>query len=207
MPLVGITGGPATGKSTALTMLSALGAFVVDSDDIVHALYRDDEELAHRLEERWGPDAFRSNGEIDRQWIARTVFQSDREREWLNSVVHPRVRDRLLRHADRCCPHEVYCAVPLLFEVGWHLLMNTTCAVWCPEALQKRRLNRRGWDSQRVDRCMASQLPADKKLEMADFGLLNLGQPKMLREQCGRLIALVRKDMANGAQSTVPPVK
>ncbi|MFW6367248.1 MAG: dephospho-CoA kinase, partial [bacterium] len=62
MALVGITGGPATGKTTTLEELEGLGAAVADSDMIVHRLYREDAGLRQSIRQRWGEAAFDDAG-------------------------------------------------------------------------------------------------------------------------------------------------
>lgn len=187
MALVGITGGPAAGKTTTLEVLKELGAAVVDSDRIVHDLYRDDAGLRRSVRLRWGASAFNDYGEIVRHWIADKVFTSAEEREWLNGEVHPRVRQRILNLDAHCGSTPLYCAVPLLFEVGWQDIMLATCAVWCPESWQRVRLLRRGWDENRLRKCLDAQMAAEEKLERADFGLINAGTRANLLNQCRRL--------------------
>lgn len=196
MALAGITGGPAAGKSTTLEVLEELGAAVVDSDRIVHDLYRDDAGLRRGIRQRWGSSAFNDSGKIDRRWIADKVFASAAEREWLNGEVHPRVRQRILDLDAHCASPLLYCAVPLLFEVGWQDIMLVTCDVWCPEHLQQARLLRRGWSRDRARKCLDAQMAAEEKLERADFGLINAGTTANLRNQCHRLRARINKRIA-----------
>ncbi len=202
MALVGITGGPAAGKTTALEVLEELGAVVVDSDRIVHDLYREDAGLRQSMRQRWGAAAFNDSGEIDRCWVADKVFASAAEREWLNGEVHPRVKQRILDLDASGGSAPLHCAVPLLFEVGWQDIMLATCAVWCPEQRQRARLRRRGWDDNRIQKCLDAQMAADEKLERADFGLINIGTKTILRNQCRRLLTRIKETLDGGANGT-----
>lgn len=195
MALVGITGGPAAGKTTVLEVLEELGAAAIDSDSIVHDLYREDAELRQGIRDRWGASAFSDSGEIDRRWIADKVFASPEERNWLNGEVHPRVRQRILDAEASVGSPRLHCAVPLLFEVGWQDIMAATCAVWCPEQMQWARLRRRGWGEDRIQKCLDAQMAADEKLERADFGLINFGTKDYLRNQCRRLMTRLEETL------------
>lgn len=192
MALVGITGGPAAGKSSVLQRLEGLGARVVDSDRIVHDIYRDDDGLQESLRRRWGPDAFRESGAVDRAWVAGKVFASAAEREWLNAQIHPRVQNQLLELEKEYSPEPVYCAVPLLYEVGWQGMMAAVCAVWCSPERQTARLRRRGWSDERIRQCMQAQMPPEDKLERADFGLINSGTKQALHDQCRRVLRRIQ---------------
>lgn len=196
MALIGITGTPAAGKTAALEAFAALGMPTADADSIVHELYRRDSTVRHCIRERWGPAAFTEDGSINRAWIAARVFDAEQERVWLNALLHPRVRQRLLEGAERSAPLPLYCAVPLLFEVGWAALMSAVCTVWCPPELQVERLRRRGWTAKRIEQCIAAQLAADVKLERADFGLINSGSRHCLQDQCRRVRERIQAGLA-----------
>lgn len=207
MALVGITGGPAAGKTTLLEELRGLGAAVADSDRIVHDLYREDAELQQSIRRRWGQAAFGDCGEIDRRWIAREVFASSDEREWLNEQVHPRVRRHLLNADPVESSSPLYCAVPLLFEVGWQDIMTITCAVWCPEPMQRARLRARGWSEDRIQQCLNAQMAAEEKLELADFGLINIGTRDHLRNQCRRLRTRIKEAIKTRQEAPIGATK
>src|SRR5438067_12904188 len=88
---VALTGGIAAGKSEALQAFARHGAATISSDEIVHELYRDDEELQAALRGRWGDRVF-SAGEVDRAAIGGIVFADRDELAWLEGELHPRVR-------------------------------------------------------------------------------------------------------------------
>ncbi len=183
MCLTGITGGIGTGKTTALTALRSLGESVVDADDIVHGLYREDEILRGLLSSRWGTRVLDGQS-INRAEVARVVFSDSAERLWLNSIVHPLVREALLKRRGE---RNVYCGVPLLFEVGWHIDMDWTVTVWCSKETQRQRLQARGWDDQQIADRLKAQMSTEEKLELSDFGIINCGSLAVLEEQCRSL--------------------
>ena len=90
---VAITGGIAAGKTEALAAFARRGAVVSSADELVHRVYREDETLKSALRERWGAGVFDAEGEVDRAAVGRIVFADRAELDWLESVLHPRVRE------------------------------------------------------------------------------------------------------------------
>lgn len=184
MALIGITGGPATGKSRVVESLADCGAAVADSDQIVHELYSRSQRLRDSVQNRWGTTVFTDRGDVDRRRVAEIVFRSAPDREWLNAQIHPLVWERLVDLERRRSPIPVYCAIPLLFEVGWQDRVDGSVGVWCPEPVQRTRLGERGWSAERIRLCIEAQIPADDKLERADYGIINSGSTQSLHDQC-----------------------
>src|SRR3954454_11386624 len=120
-PLVGLTGGLGAGKSEALRALEELGAATLSTDAVVHELLQDPEVRA-LLVERLGPEVA-PGGEVDRSLVAERVFQDDEARAWLEGVLWPRVRERMVAwkqevDAAESPPAAAVVEVPLLFESG-----------------------------------------------------------------------------------------
>src|SRR5438094_417924 len=114
---VALTGGIAAGKSEALQAFARHGAAVISSDDVVHRLYREDEDLWAALRERWGERVFR-DGEVDRAEIGRIVFADRAELAWLESELHPRVRAATDAWLAEQTADVAVAEIPLLFETG-----------------------------------------------------------------------------------------
>ena len=70
--------------------------------------------------------------------------------------------------------------------------MDRTIAVWSPPEIQMERLLGRGWTREHAEKRIAAQFPAQKKLEMADYGIINAGSLDALREQCSRVESEIR---------------
>ena len=183
MTLVGVTGGMAAGKSTALCCFQALGAAVVDADDVVHRLYLPGQDVYQAVVGRWGEAILNADGTANRAAIAERVFGNDHELRWLNDVVHPLVQQHVLATAA-LTNGVLCCGVPLLFEAGWERTMALTVAVWCDPHTQKARLLSRGWSEQNIRARQARQMSMDEKLTRATYGLINTGPLEMLRQQC-----------------------
>jgi len=186
MALVGITGGIGSGKSTVLAVFRRLGARILDADTAVHELYKPGQAGFRLVLDRWGLSILQPDGLISRAEIARRVFQSQTEREWLESVIHPLVKTRFLQESANG-PGDLIGAVPLLFEAGWESMCRRTIAVWCEPETQQQRLLLRGWSRDDIARRNALQLTMNEKLRRADFGIINTGTMELLEIQCMRL--------------------
>ena len=101
--------------------------------------------------------------------------------------MHPEILFRLESKISECGTDWALVEVPLLFEAGFDKKMDKTIAIWSPEEIQMERLLARGWTRDHAEKRIASQLPAAKKLEMADYGIINRGSLESLHEQCFRI--------------------
>ena len=187
LKLIGLTGGPGCGKSAVLKIFASSASWrVFDADEICHDLYAEkNSAFAERIAARWGKDFLRGDGTPDRAKIAEKVFADKEELAWLNSLTHPAIMRRIeYGIADCDCTQRVMIDAPLLFEAGWDKFVHLTVAVWSPPEIQMARLLARGWTQEHADARIASQLPAQTKLERADYGIVNNASLDALKEQC-----------------------
>jgi dephospho-CoA kinase len=184
MTLVGVTGGMAAGKSTALSCFRALGASVMDADDVVHRLYLPGQDVYQAVVGRWADEVLNPDGTVNRAAIAQRVFCSDHEMQWLNDLIHPLVRRQMLNAASAVTTGVLCCGVPLLFETGWDRTLTLTVAVWCDPCTQRARLQSRGWSDDDIRARQSRQMSMDEKLTRARYGLINTGPLEVLRQQC-----------------------
>lgn len=92
--VIGITGSIATGKSTVSKMIRELGFTVVDADIAAKVVVEPGEEAYQKIVEHFGKEILLANGEIDRKKLGDLVFQNEKKRLLLNSIVHPAVRKK-----------------------------------------------------------------------------------------------------------------
>jgi dephospho-CoA kinase len=187
MRVIAITGGIGTGKSTAVQMLAAqLGCPSCSCDAVVHALLRTPElltEIAQRF-----PGVVTPEGEVDRRRLGDLVFHSEAERRVLESLLHPRVLERVETWIEEHQNGTTFglVEVPLLYEVDFPLKRDVDVVVACSEQTQIERLSRReGIDGRARDR-IAAQLPISEKIFRAEVVIWNEGSLGTL----SRLVAL-----------------
>ena len=112
---VAITGGIGAGKTEALRAFARHGAATSSSDEIVHRLLREDEDVHAALRARWGDAVVGPDG-ADRAAIAELVFRDPDELAWLESLLHPRVVQEYLAWREQQTAPLAVTEVPLLYE-------------------------------------------------------------------------------------------
>lgn len=188
MPVtIGLTGGIAAGKSTALAAFERLGAATISSDAVVHELL-DSEPLLGRLTDRWGPDVA-PEGRVDRNKIGGIVFADPDELAWLESQIHPLVGERIGAWLGSL-PEETGVAVvevPLLFEGEMAAVFDTTVAVVSADEVRRARAEARGHTL--VGEREARQLSQAEKAEHAEHVIENDGTVEELEQRLSALVA------------------
>ena len=184
MPLIVITGGIGTGKSTVLKAFSELGAHCLDTDEVAHALYAPGAPAWQPIREHFGDEMVLPDGTLDRRALAARIFHNPAELAWLNALLHPMIRQQMMNEVAKVAPKPLFSAVPLWYEIGWELPHTQVIATWCGKTQQRERLRMRGWDDEEIDRRIASQISADEKLNRADFGVLTIASLEILKKQC-----------------------
>jgi dephospho-CoA kinase len=187
MPTIGITGGPATGKSTLAALLLERGAVGVSADEIAREVLTPGTPAYRRVVERFGEEVLRPDGTIDRSHLGRIVFGDERARRDLEAITHPAILDRLQARLaelrERCGPDTpIVAEVPLLYEVGIESWFDRVVVVTAPEELQVQRLQTR--DHLSREEALArirAQMPLSDKADRADIVIVNDGKEETLR--------------------------
>jgi dephospho-CoA kinase len=190
---VAITGGIGAGKTEALHAFARHGAATISSDDIVHRLLREDEEVRAALLERFGTAILDDAGTVDRPAISRIVFDDPEALAWLEALLHPRVvaeyldwRERLARSEHP--PAVTATEVPLLYEVGGERRFDVVVVITAPEEVRRERV-RVGGAEQREGRLLADE----EKAARADFVYVNDGT----RQELDDFVAGVVEQLAS----------
>ncbi len=192
MMIAGITGGVGCGKSTVARALEARGFRRIDSDQIVRDRVLTDPAVVATLGARYGEpvvtvDPSTGSGRVNRPALAERVFNDDAERDWLESLTHPKVF-AAWRAAFAAEPQVRWAVeVPLLFEKGLENWFDFTVCVACAPAQQLARLEQRGLPRALAGQRISKQLPLARKIELSDFVLWNEGSPAFLETQVDRL--------------------
>ena len=187
---IGLTGGIAAGKSTALAALERLGAATISSDAVVHELL-ESEPLVGRLTERWGEDVA-PEGRVDRARIGQIVFADPEQLAWLESQVHPLVGERIGAFLGSLPEGTELAAVevPLLFESGMEGVFDTSVAVVTSDEVRRARADARGHAL--VGEREARQLDQGEKAERAEHVIQNDGTPEDLERALSALVEKLR---------------
>ncbi|HEY4615855.1 MAG TPA: dephospho-CoA kinase, partial [Citricoccus sp.] len=185
---VGLTGGIASGKSLVAEQLGALGAVVIDADEVARDLMTPGSEALDEVREVFGPDVITPAGHLDRRALAGLVFGNTSARERLNEIVHPRVRSEVERRIrDAGQDSVVVVDLPLLVETGAETDFDVVLTVEGPAEDRVARLVReRGFSTQEAWARIDAQATDAERREVADEVIVNDGSLNDLGEAVRR---------------------
>jgi len=187
--VVGLTGGIGCGKSKAAEFFAELGAEVVDTDAISHALTGPGGRAMEAIAAAFGPTYVRADGALDRARMRSLVFAAAGAKARLEAILHPLIRAESLRRIrDSAAPY-VILVVPLLLETGgYRELLSRVLVVDCEESQQIARVAARsGLAEDEIGRIMRAQLPRAERVAAADDVLVNDADLETLRARVGAL--------------------
>jgi len=167
---VALTGGIATGKSHCLGKFAALGAAVVDADELAHQVVEPDSPGFNEVIARFGPEYACADGTLDRKRLAALIFADDSARRDLEAIIHPAVYAAIQAWFEHHRRGIAIADIPLLFETGRERDFDRVIVAACPPAMQLQRLTARNQLSvEEAQRRIAAQMPIDDKTGLADF--------------------------------------
>lgn len=185
---VGLTGNIASGKTNARRVFAELGAHAIDADEIAHDLLLPMGEIYRKVVESFGSAIVDDDGTINRKRLGAIVFSDCEKRQLLNSLVHPGVRVEVRRRiAELEGMHAVGIIIvdaALMVETGSYRNYDKLVVVYCEPALQLDRLLRRGGLTlEEAKARIASQMPVEEKLKVADYRIDTSGTLNQTRQQ------------------------
>jgi dephospho-CoA kinase len=178
MFVIGLTGSLASGKTTVSEMLMKRGSLVVSADQIVAELMLYDTSTQKAVAKNFGDSVLLESGAVDKAALARIVFTKKNQLKKLESILHPKVRQRIKHILTTVQKYKKYkvvvLEVPLLYEAGFERMADVVVAVNCPQYQQLERIKVSGKMSQaEALRRIRSQMTLKEKCERADFVIEN----------------------------------
>ena len=172
MKVCGLTGGLGMGKSTAAQFLRNRGAHVVDTDELARQLVQPGQPALAEIQAAFGKAVIAPDGRLRRDELARIVFADAAAREKLETILHPRIRERWLAQIETWRRENRALAVvviPLLFETRAESHFDKIICVACSAPVQRERLLARGWTPEQIRQRLAAQWPVEQKISRAHF--------------------------------------
>ena len=171
MKIAGLTGGIGSGKSTVARLFGELGVHWVDADDVAREVVEPGTPALERISEHFGKNILTSEGALDRAQLRGIVFEKPEERVWLESLLHPIIREELIRQLNPenyQLPY-VLLVSPLLLETDQHELVDRIIVIDVPEETQIERTMARDTNTrEQVERIIAAQMSREDRLARAD---------------------------------------
>jgi dephospho-CoA kinase len=198
MPVVGITGGIATGKTTLCDALRDLipSARFFNADQAARDLSAQDPEAREAIASAFGAEIYSAAGDLNRDRLRAIVFQDAAKRRVLEQILHPRIRRQWSAEARtyRQSPDFFFADIPLLYETSAESLCDLVVVVACSPDLQRQRLLARSALSPlQADHMIRSQMPLSEKIDRADHVVWNNADPTVARDQARHLVQLWRR--------------
>lgn len=184
--MIGITGGIATGKSTVTNMFRALGAKVLDADEIAREVVAPGSPALMEIRARW-PDVIAVDGTLDRKKLGAHIFHRPEDRKTLDGITHPRIQAHVLERTHALWDQGervVFYDAALLIENRLHEAMNGVVLVAVPHDVQLQRLmQRNALAREEAEARIASQMPLEQKRPHATWVIDNSGSLDATRAQ------------------------
>jgi dephospho-CoA kinase len=180
---VGLTGGIASGKSTVAGLFAAHGVPVIDTDLIAREVIAPGSPGLEAVVAAFGADLLLPDGTLDRRRLRDLAFDTPERRQQLESILHPRIRERMeALCASSGGPYQIL-VIPLLVETGLESRVDRVLVVDCSERIQRDRLRvRDGESTAGANRLLAAQADRATRLRRADDVVLNTGSRDELQQ-------------------------
>jgi len=173
--VVGLTGGIGAGKTTVTDLFQTFGAPVLDADIIARQLVAPGQPTVNDIAQHFGPDILTPDGAIKRAVLRQIVFQNPEGRQWLEDLLHPKIRAYMQQELAHMT--QAYCllSMPLLLETQQQDLVERILVVDLPTPIQLARVKQRDKLTQdEIQRILAVQLSREERLSYADDIISNL---------------------------------
>ncbi|WP_418357946.1 dephospho-CoA kinase [Shewanella basaltis] len=195
--VVGLTGGIASGKTTVANLFAEFGIELVDADVIAREVVAKGSAGLSAIVDHFGDEILLANGQLDRATLRNKVFNNETQRLWINNLLHPMIRQKMLDQVQASTSKYVIMVVPLLFENQLDSLVSTTLVVdISPELQISRTMQRDGVSQQQVEHILASQMSRQQRIDKANHIIDNQGDIELLRSQVTRLHQLFLQQAA-----------
>lgn len=188
--IVGLTGGIGSGKTTVANLFHDLGVQSVDADLVAREVVMPGEPALDAIVMHFGQDILQNDGQLDRAVLRTRIFADDAEKQWLNQLLHPLIRQRLLQQLQQCTSDYALLIAPLLLENKLQTYTDRVLVVDVPQELQlSRTIQRDQVPSEQVQNILNSQISRPDRLRLADDVLLNTVPISQLQPQIQQLHA------------------
>jgi dephospho-CoA kinase len=190
MKVIGLTGGIASGKSLVLGFFRKMGAVVLDADALAREVVAPGSEALAEIAAAFGSSVLRPDGTLDRKAVADRIFRDPNARLTLNTITHPRIRQRIVEEIEQIGARSpeaiVVMDIPLLLDVAPRdaYPLDGIAVVFAEESAQRARLMARdGLTEDEARQRLAAQRPLREKVAEATWVIDNSGSPEATRRQ------------------------
>lgn len=172
--IVGLTGGIGSGKTTVAKLFEVMGCAIYNSDERAKEVYVKP-EVKQQVIELLGKEAYQTDQEINKAFIASSVFSDKNLLQRLNSIIHPAVKTDFTQFTDQYDAGKIIIKESaILFETGIYQDLEKTILITAPQDLKlKRVMQRSSLTRDEVEKRMSAQWKDEQKTALADFVIVN----------------------------------
>ena len=172
--IIGLTGGIGSGKSSAAKFFIELGIDAVDADDISKNILDNNLEAKKIFIESFGKKFLDANNKINRHLLRSEIFKDESKKNLLESIIHPLVRNEILKFIDSSKSIYKIIMVPLIFETKSESFYDKILVVDCEEEIQIKRASKRDKKSpDNIINIMKAQASRQERNSIADIIIMN----------------------------------
>lgn len=183
MVKIGLTGGIGSGKTAVSNFFSQLGIAVIDSDLIAHEITQNHSPLTEEIGKHFGENVVK-NGVLNRSALSSIIFSDQKEKLWLEKLLHPRIIEKMLEAGKTATSPYCIFVIPLLIEGRYEDLVDRILVVDAPTELQIERIKMRNNKSEAQIRSMINaQSSREEKIAAAHDVILNDGSLEDLKKK------------------------
>ncbi len=174
--IIGLTGGIGSGKTAVSETFEKLGITVVDADLASRVVVEKGKPCLEEIAKHFGNDILNENDELNRAKLREIIFNSDSEKLWLESLLHPAIAKQIKDELNASKSPYTILVSPLLLETNQRDFCDKVLVVDVPIELQMERTTKRdGVSEDQVKSIIKSQINRDERLKLADEIILNEG--------------------------------
>ncbi len=197
---IGITGGFASGKTSAAKIIEEQGYPVIYTDELAKTLMMNNEKIKKRIINKFGAQVYNADGSLNTIFLADMVFgrseESHKNLQRLNVIVHPAVIDEMMTqvaHYEKIGEPLVFVESALIYEMGLDEGFDYVISVYSDEEIIIKRAAERGFTSEQVKQRNAEQISPKQKSAWAEFSINNNGTLEELRRSTLSLLNIIKE--------------
>ena len=174
--IIGLTGGIGSGKTAVSDCFKELGITIVDADLASRVVVEKGKPSLESIKEHFGSDILNESGELDRGKLREIIFNSDSEKQWLESLLHPAIAKQIQYELSSSKSPYTILVSPLLLETNQKDFCSKVLVVDVPVETQvSRTLARDGVSEEQINSIIDSQIDRNERLALADEVVSNNG--------------------------------
>ena len=167
--IVGLTGGIGSGKTTVANQFQSLGVDIVDADLVAREVVEIGSPALSKIADYFGHEVINQNGSLNRALLRNKVFNNDADKNWLNNLLHPLIRQQMLTKIAQTTSSYCLLVAPLLLENKLTHMVDRVLVIDVDETTQIQRASGRDNNSvEQIKLIMKSQISRAERLKCAD---------------------------------------